>query len=580
MDNTAVSAMFDEFADWLEIDDENPFRVRAYRRAAQVVRDLPEDVAQVAAEGRLTHLEGIGKDLAGKIVEFLQTGKVAALEELRSKYPPTLRDLLQVPDVGPKTVALLYKRLNVSSLDELEEAAQAGKLAALPRMGKKTQENILRGIQLLKQSAGRVPLEVAWHIAESIVAELKPLPSVEQIIPAGSLRRWRETIGDIDILATTTGASAEVMDRFVHLPGVTEVLAHGETKSSVIVVVDARRKYSVQVDLRVVPPGSFGAALQYFTGSKDHNITLRARALKQGLTINEYGVFEEKTGKQVAGATEEEVYAALGLPLIPPELRENRGEVEAAAEGRLPDLIDLAAMRGDLHAHTTYSDGHNTIAEMADAARARGYEYLAITDHSKPLAWGMDEKTLRKQIKEIRQLNEKYHGFRILTGCEVDILSDGRLGMDAAVLQQLDIVIASVHSNFKQSREEMTRRIIRAMETGLVDIIAHPTGRLVGQREGYDVDVPALIEAAKRCGVALEINAHPDRLDLNDLNARAAKNAGVLLTINTDAHAPSNLDLLRFGVHTARRAWVEKKDVLNTMPLDGLLKWRQQRRGL
>ncbi len=578
MDNTAFSAMFDEFAEWLEIEDENPFRVRAYRRAAQVVRDLTEDVAQVAAEGRLTQIEGIGKDLANKIAEFLETGKVAALEEVRGKYPPTLRDLLEVPDVGPKTVALLYKRLNVSNLDELEEAAKAGKLAELPRMGKKTQENILRGIQLLKQSAGRVPVEVALHIAESIIAELQPLKSVQHITPAGSLRRWRETIGDIDILATTTAASNEVMDKFVHLPWVTEVLAHGETKSSVIVVVDARRKYSVQVDLRVVPPDSFGAALQYFTGSKDHNITLRSRALKQGLTINEYGVFEEKTGKQVAGATEEDVYAALGLPLIPPEMRENRGEIEAASEGKLPDLIDLPAIRGELHAHSTYSDGHSTIAEMAHAARARGYEYLAITDHSKALAWGIDEKTLLKQIKEIRKLNEKYKDFRLLTGCEVDILSDGRLAMDAEVLEQLDLVIASVHSHFKQSREEMTQRLIKAMETGLVDIVAHPTGRLVAQREGYDVDVAALIETAKRLGIALEINAHPDRLDLNDINARAAKNAGIPLTIDTDAHSPSNLDLLRFGIHTARRAWVEKKDVLNTKPLDELLQWLKRRR--
>lgn len=577
MDNTAVSAMFDEFADWLEIDDENPFRVRAYRRAAQVVRDLPEDVAQVAAEGRLTQIEGIGKDLANKVAEFINTGRVAALEEVRGKYPSTLRDLLEVPDVGPKTVALLYKRLNVANLDELEEAAKAGKLAELPRMGKKTQENILRGIQLLKQSAGRVPVEVALHIAESIIAELKPLKSVKQITPAGSLRRWRETIGDIDILATTKSPE-EVMDKFVHLSWVTEILDHGTTKSSAIMVVDARRKYTMQVDLRIVPPENFGAALQYFTGSKDHNITLRSLALRQGLTINEYGVFEEKTGNQVAGATEEDVYAALGLPLIPPEMRENRGEIEAAAEGKLPDLIDLPAIRGELHSHSTYSDGHSTITEMADAARARGYEYLAVTDHSKALAWGIDEKTLLKQIKEIQKLNEKYKDFRVLTGCEVDILSDGRLAIDAEVLEQLDLVIASVHSNFKQSREEMTQRIIKAMETGLVDIVAHPTGRLVAQREGYDVDVPALIETAKRLGIALEINAHPDRLDLNDINARAAKNAGITLTIDTDAHSPSNLDLMRFGIHTARRAWVEKKDVLNTKPLDDLLKWLKQRR--
>jgi DNA polymerase (family 10) len=577
MDNATISTLFDEFADWLEIDEENPFRVRAYRRAAQVVRELPEDIQQVAEQDRLLKVAGIGKDLAGKIEEFIKTGKIAALEELRSKFPPTLRDLLEVPEVGPKTVSLLFKRLQISNLDELEAAAHAGTLSALPRMGKKTQENILRGIQLLKQSAGRVPIDTALHIAESIIAALKELKTVQQITPAGSLRRWRETIGDIDILATTTEPES-VMDKFIHLPWVTEILDHGMTKSSVIMVWDGRRKYSLQVDLRVVPPENFGAALQYFTGSKDHNITLRSRALRQGLTINEYGVFEEKTGKQVAGATEEDVYAALGLPWIPPEMRENRGEFDAAESGGLPDLIDVAAIRGDLHSHSTYSDGHNTIAQMADAARARGYEYVAVTDHSKALAWGIDEKTLLKQIKEIQDLNKKYKGFRILTGCEVDILSDGRLAMDVEVLEQLDFVIASVHSNFKQSREEMTQRIMRAMESGWVDIVAHPTGRLVAQREGYDVDVAQLIETARRSGVALEINAHPDRLDLNDLNARLAKNAGIMLGINTDAHAPSHFDLIRFGVHTARRAWVEKKDVLNTKSLDELLAWLRQRR--
>jgi DNA polymerase (family 10) len=478
--------------------------------------------------------------------------------------------LLEIQGVGPRTVAMLYERLGIATVDELEAAAKAGKLTKLPGMGEQKVRNILEGIQLWRQQQGRVPLHIALAIAERIVARLRELPQVEQILPAGSLRRWKETVGDLDILVATRD-SEPVMERFVKLPEVQKVLAHGTTKSSVLMADN------LQVDLRAVDPESFGAASQYFTGSKAHNIALRNRALKLGLTINEYGVFREATGEKVAGETEEGVYEVVGLLWIPPELREDRGELEAAERRALPHLVTLEDIRGELHCHTKWSDGANTVEEMARAARERGYEYLAITDHSPPMGWGVKPENFRKLIREIRQVSERL-GFPILAGIEVDIAPDGSLHMDEDILRQLDIVIASVHSAMKMSREEMTKRIVKAMENPLVHIIGHPTGRLINQRPPYEVDLEALVERARQTGVALEINGSPERLDLNDENARYAKEAGVLLSLGTDAHHDDHLDFMRFAVAVARRAWCEPANILNTRSYEQLQDWLRARR--
>ncbi len=570
MRNEEVVAMLEETADLMEIAGENPFKARAYRRAADAIAALKEPIEELVRTKRLNQIEGVGESIARDIAEFLQKGTTTRLEQLRQKYPPQLRKLLEIQGVGPRTVAMLYERLGITSVDELEAAAKAGKLTKLPGMGEQKVRNILEGIQLWRQQQGRVPLHIALAIAERIVAELRELPQVEQILPAGSLRRWKETVGDLDILVATR-KSEPVMERFVKLPEVQKVLAHGTTKSSVLMA------NNLQVDLRAVDPESFGAASQYFTGSKAHNIALRNRALKLGLTINEYGVFREATGEKVAGETEESVYEAVGLIWIPPELREDRGELEAAERRALPHLVTLEDIRGELHCHTKWSDGANTVEEMARAARERGYEYLAITDHSPPMGWGVKPENFRKLIGEIRQVSERL-GFPILAGIEVDIAPDGSLHMDEDILRQLDIVIASVHSAMKMSREEMTKRILKAMENPLVHIIGHPTGRLINQRPPYEVDLEALVERARQTGVALEINGSPERLDLNDENARYAKEAGVLLSLGTDAHHDDHLDFMRFAVAVARRAWCEPANILNTRPYEQLRDWLKVRR--
>ncbi|MFA0759533.1 MAG: hypothetical protein PVTTEEND_002220 [Candidatus Fervidibacter sp.] len=570
MRNEEVVAMLEETADLMEIAGENPFKARAYRRAADAIAALKEPIEELVRTKRLNQIEGVGESIARDIAEFLQKGTTTRLEQLRQKYPPQLRKLLEIQGVGPRTVAMLYERLGITSVDELEAAAKAGKLTKLPGMGEQKVRNILEGIQLWRQQQGRVPLHIALAIAERIVAELRELPQVEQILPAGSLRRWKETVGDLDILVATR-KSEPVMERFVKLPEVQKVLAHGTTKSSVLMA------NNLQVDLRAVDPESFGAASQYFTGSKAHNIALRNRALKLGLTINEYGVFREATGEKVAGETEESVYEAVGLIWIPPELREDRGELEAAERRALPHLVTLEDIRGELHCHTKWSDGANTVEEMARAARERGYEYLAITDHSPPMGWGVKPENFRKLIGEIRQVSERL-GFPILAGIEVDIAPDGSLHMDEDILRQLDIVIASVHSAMKMSREEMTKRILKAMENPLVHIIGHPTGRLINQRPPYEVDLEALVEKARQTGVALEINGSPERLDLNDENARYAKEAGVLLSLGTDAHHDDHLDFMRFAVAVARRAWCEPANILNTRPYEQLRDWLKVRR--
>ena len=570
MRNEEVVAMLEETADLMEIAGENPFKARAYRRAADAIAALKEPVEELVRTKRLNQIEGVGESIARDIAEFLQKGTTTRLEQLRQKYPPQLRKLLEIQGVGPRTVAMLYERLGIATVDELEAAAKAGKLTKLPGMGEQKVRNILEGIQLWRQQQGRVPLHIALAIAERIVAQLRELPQVEQILPAGSLRRWKETVGDLDILVATRD-SEPVMERFVKLPEVQKVLAHGTTKSSVLMADN------LQVDLRAVDPESFGAASQYFTGSKAHNIALRNRALKLGLTINEYGVFREATGEKVAGETEEGVYEVVGLLWIPPELREDRGELEAAERRALPRLVTLEDIRGELHCHTKWSDGANTVEEMARAARERGYEYLAITDHSPPMGWGVKPENFRKLIREIRQVSERL-GFPILAGIEVDIAPDGSLHMDEDILRQLDIVIASVHSAMKMSREEMTKRIVKAMENPLVHILGHPTGRLINQRPPYEVDLEALVERARQTGVALEINGSPERLDLNDENARYAKEAGVLLSLGTDAHHDDHLDFMRFAVAVARRAWCEPANILNTRSYEQLRDWLRARR--
>ena len=573
MKNAEIAALFNEIADFLEIKGENPFRVRAYRRAAQAMDGLSEDVAAVAARGGLQEIPGIGKDLAGKIQEYLERGAVEYLEDLRKEIPPGVVEMMSVHGVGPKTAKLLYEKAGVTSVERLEELARAHALVGTPGIQAKTEENILKGIAVWKSGRERMPLGTALPVAEAIRAILEPLEETDQISLAGSVRRMRETVKDIDILVTSR-RPARVMEAFVRLPNVVEVLAHGETKSSV------RLREGIQADLRVVEPECFGAALQYFTGSKQHNIRVRELAQRQGLKVNEYGVFDEKTNRRVAGATEEDVYRSVGLPLVPPEIREDGGEIEAALENRLPELVRLDDIRGDLQLHTTWSDGAHSVADLAAGVRAKGYQYMAVTDHSKSatVAGGMKEAQVVQMIAEVRALNARLRGFRVLAGCEVDIRADGSLDFSDEVLAQLDLVQVSVHSRFKMSREDMTRRIVRAVQHPLVHILGHPTGRLIGERAPYEVDVEAVLQAAKLGGVAAEINASPSRLDLNDLHARRAKDLGIPITISTDAHAIPQLDYMRYGVAVARRAWLTPSDVLNTRPAPTLASWLKQRR--
>jgi DNA polymerase (family 10) len=573
MKNAEIAALFSEIADFLEIKGENPFRVRAYRRAAQAMEGLAEDVAALADRGELLEIPGIGRDLAGKIQEFLQCGVVEYLEGLRREIPVGVVELMRIHGVGPKTAKLLYEQIGVDSVEKLEELAKEHKLAGLPGIQAKTEENILKGIAVWRGGRERTPLGAALTLAETILETLRDLEEVDQISTAGSLRRMKETVKDIDILVTSK-TPARIMEVFVGLPNVAEVLAHGETKSSL------RLREGIQVDLRVVEPDCFGAALQYFTGSKQHNIRVRELAQRRELKVSEYGVFDGRSGKRVAGATEEDVYRAVGLPFIPPELREDAGEIEAALADRLPTLVALADIRGDLQLHTTWSDGAHSLADLAAGVQTKGYQYMAVTDHSKSVtvAKGMDEARVVQMIAEVRSLNRRLKRFRVLAGCEVDILADGSLDFPDEILAQLDLVQISVHSRFKMSREEMTARIVRAVRHPLVRILGHPTGRLIGERAAYEVDMEAVLQSAKVAGIAVEINASPSRLDLNDLHARRAKDLGIPITISTDAHTMPQLDFMRYGVAVARRAWLTPGDVLNTLPDRDLLSWLGQRR--
>lgn len=574
MENSDVANIFSHIADLLEISGDNPFRIRSYRNGARIIEGLPLRLGTIVErdDTALEEIPGIGKGLHEKIVEILKTGKCGFYEELLKKHPSTLLDLLAIPGLGPKKVRYLYENKGIETMDALEKAAREGKLSGLPGMGEKTETNILKSIESVRKRSGRSHISTAMARAEALVNYLREIPGVTKAVYAGSLRRWKDTIGDIDILVTCADASS-VMTRFVSHPEVERVIAKGETKSSALF------GNQMQVDVRVVDENAFGAALQYFTGSKEHNVALRLRSKKRGLKISEYGVFRESDGSQVAGKEEKDVYKAVGLPCIVPQLREGRGEIEAAEKGNLPDLIDANHIKGDLHMHTTWSDGRDSIEDMARAAMKRGYEYIAITDHSRAvgIAHGLDEERLLRQIEEIDRINDenrkKGSAFTILRGSELDIRADGSLDLDHSVLKKLDIVIGAIHSGFTMSEEEMTKRIIRALSTGLINIIAHPTGRLINRREPYAVNMEKVFHAAREHGTAMEINSHPYRLDLNDIHCRQAIEAGLSLAISTDSHNGEQMENIIYGVNTARRGWIEASSVINTKSIGELRKF-------
>ena len=563
MENPEVAQVFEEVADLLDIQGENPFRVRAYRNAARTIRDLSAPLAQMPPEKR-KDLDGIGKDLAGKIETILNTGDLPLRQELRGQVPPGLRDLITVPGLGPKRAQTLHQRLKVGSLDDLRQAAEGHRIRRLRGFGARTEEKILQALGepgAFATGAGRrTLLAEAKVFAEAVVRHLKQAPGVGQVEVAGSFRRRKETVADLDLLVTCKKCDV-AMDRLAGYEAVAEVLARGKTKMSV------RLRNGLQMDLRVVPEQSYGAALQYFTGSKEHSIQLRRRAVERGLKVNEYGVFRNQ--RRVAGRAEEEVYDAVGLPWIPPELREARGEIELALKGRLPRLLEVDDLRGDLHMHTTATDGRASLEEMVAGARKRGYAYIAITDHSKrvTMAKGLDARRLRQHWKAIDKMAGKVRGITLLKGVELDILEDGRLDLPDEVLGEADWVVASIHYGQNQPREKITQRLLNAIKCPHVDAIGHPTGRLIGKRKGYDVDLDTVFRAAADYGCLLELNSQPDRLDLDDTALMAAKERGVRIVISTDAHSVEELGHMEFGVFQARRARLEAKDVANTRTL-------------
>ncbi len=565
--NADLAAAFEQTADLLELQAANPFRVRAYRNAARVVGDLKRDLIADVAQGRpLPKLPGIGADLAGKIEEFAHSDHLTLLDRMRRQIPAGVTEMLQLPGLGPKRVRALYEELQVTTLAQLARAARDGRIRALPGFGAKTESRILEVIDAHAHKSQRLKLVTAAQYAAAMLGHLGKGPKVAAAVAAGSLRRARETVGDLDLLASAPDGAA-VCRHLLDYPEVAEVRAAGDTRATVVL------KSGVQVDLRVVPAASFGAALLYFTGSKAHNIRLRNLALERGLKLNEYGLFKGR--KVVAAATELAIYEALGLPWIAPELREDRGEIEAARKGALPALIERADLAGDLHAHTDWSDGTASITAMARAAEAQGLNYLAVSDHSRRLtvAHGLDPVRLAKQCAEVEKVNARLGGIELLTGIEVDVLEDGSLDLPEAALQALDVVIAAVHSKFNLTRAAQTRRILAALDHPNVRILAHPLGRLIDRREPYEVDMLAVIRKCKARGVALELNAHPERLDLTDLHCRMAKDEGAWVSINSDAHREHEFDHLDFGIGQARRGWLEKADVINTRPLRELRAW-------
>ena len=565
MKNLEVVKIFRDIAKILEIKGENVFRIRAYERASQNIEGLPNALESFVKLDKLTEIPGIGKDLAERIKEYYRTGKIKIFEELKKSIPEGLLDLLNIPSVGPKTAKLLYEKLKITNISGLEKAIKKNKLKGIFGIKEKTIENIIKGIEILKRGRERMTLAQATLIAEEFVGTLKDLAEVKKIAAAGSLRRQKETVRDIDILVVSDKPK-KVMHALTEVPCVKNTQAEGETKASV------RTKEDVQVDCRVVEAKSFGAALLYFTGSKNFNIKIRQLAIRKGLKINEYGVFKADTF--VCGTTEEEIFKALSMAYIPPELREDTGEIELAKKFDLPKLIELKDIKGDLHAHSTYSDGGNSIAEMASAAKERGYSYIAITDHSQSLkvANGLTPQELKKKKLEIDTLNKKIKNFRILYGTEVDIDSDGNIDYDDDILKEFDIVVGAIHTGFKQSRQQLTKRTVRACKNKFVHIIAHPTGKLWGMREPYDLDFEEILKAAKDTNTCLEINAFPNRLDLNDLHCRQAKEARVKISIGTDSHEAIQLETMKFGIAVARRGWLEREDVINTLPIEALLK--------
>lgn len=569
--NEEVAQLLENIAELLMLKNENPYRIRAYTTAAQNIRALSEDIEEIARQGRLDAIPGIGEALAAKIQEYLETGSLRYYEQLKQEVPVAGVDLLEVPGIGPARAHQLYEALGISTISELLQAAQEHKLRDLPGFGPKVEERIAREAAKLAQRSRRLLLGVALPVAEEVVRLLRPHPAVEAIEPAGSLRRMKETIGDIDILVASRQPE-EVAREFTRLPIVREVLATGPTRPSILT------RDGLQVDLRIVEPDDYGSALQYFTGSKEHNIALRGLALERGWKLSEYGLFDQD-GKRLAGRTEEDIYQALALDWIPPELRENRGEIEAAREHRLPQLVELPQIRGDLHVHTDWSDGHDAPERMVEAAIARGYEYLAFSDHSQSLgvARGLSPEQVRKQRQLVDELNERYAPFRVLHGAEVNILPDGRLDYPEEVLELFDIVTVSIHSAFDLSRERMTARVLRAIQHPAVDILGHPTGRLLPSRLPYELDMEAVLKAAAEHGVAVEINGQPDRLDLDDVWSRRALELGVLLATNSDAHSARQLENMRYAVATARRGWAEAQHVVNTRPLPDLLTWLKRR---
>jgi DNA polymerase (family 10) len=574
MKNTAIARVFSDIADLLELKGENAFKIRAYQKAVRAIEHYPREIKVMIDEGEdLRNIPGVGEAIAKKATELVTTGRLGYYENLKAEFPEGITNLLAIPGIGPKTANRLSSELGINSVDALEQAINDGRVAKLFRLGDKTAGNILQQVQALRRKDQRIPIGEALPIVEEILDSLHTVPGARNLTYAGSLRRFRETLGDIDLMCTADNPEA-VIAAFVALPQIGQVLAQGPTKASAIV------SGGLQVDLRIVEHDSFGSLLQYFTGSKQHNISLRERERRRGLKLSEYGITDLATGRLEKFAIEEEFYRRLGLQYIPPELREAQGEVERAEQGTLPRLVELSDIKGDLHMHTDWSDGHDSIEEMAMAAKSLGYQYIAVTEHSggRGIAHGLDEERLRKQIAEIKALDERLSGIRVLTGIEVDIRADGSLDLPHEVLSQLDIVIAAVHSAMSQSEEKMTRRVLGAIEDPDVDIIGHPSCRLLGEREPVAIDLEAISRAAVKNNKVLEINAMPQRLDLNDVHAFRARDLGVRLAIETDAHSAAQLGFMRFGVGVARRAWCEPEHVLNTLSWEELLAFLERPR--
>jgi DNA polymerase (family 10) len=574
MDNKAIAGILYETADLLEIDAADSFRIRSYRNAAEAIEAQPQQIADLISEPKkVLEIQGIGKGMLANLQEIFKEGRLSVHADLLKKYRPSMLDLLKIQGLGPKTIALIWSAYQVSDLEGVEKLAQEGKIRELPRMGERQEAKLLKAIQDYRRIAGRYLLDTAETQAQKIIEHLQGFPGVEKVTPAGSLRRGRETVGDLDILVTgkaccNDATREKLIDHIIKLPGLMEIIARGDNK------VSFRTRGGMQVDVRFLAPESFGAALQYFTGSKAHNVALRQRALKMGYTLSEYSLARLDDEKVAAGKSEEDIYAKLKLDYIPPELRENLGEIDAAEKHALPALITQADLQGDVHMHTVETDGRNTIEEMAEAAREHGYKYMAITDHSKNLAFanGLDDKRAIEHVKRIRAADGVVEGIRIFAGIEVDILADGTLDLSNSVLEEMDLVIASVHSHMNQSAAEMTERLLKAVENPNTSIIGHPTGRQLLRRDAYPFDVDTVMKAAAQHRVAMELNSFPERLDLCDRHLRLAKQHGVKIVVNTDAHHTSHLDKIRFGILQARRAWLTKEDVLNTLPAEKFAK--------